>query len=172
MHAQRLEWDRFARNGNKAAWAFCRFWITNVPWWRHQMEPFSALLAICAGNSPVTGERPMVWTFDVFFDPHLINGWVINDEAEDLRRHHAHHDVIVMTFVGEMGPSTTQWWTRRVIGNAWSLGKLHLIQMDSIRSNQTQLMLKCYSSIIKLMKGLSWESKIVKSYSHLFNNFT
>ena len=22
----------------------------NVPWWRHQMEIFSALLAICAGN--------------------------------------------------------------------------------------------------------------------------
>ena len=27
-------------------------------WWRHQMEAFSALLAICAGNSPVTGEFP------------------------------------------------------------------------------------------------------------------
>ena len=26
------------------------------PWWRHQMETFSALLALCAGNSPVTGE--------------------------------------------------------------------------------------------------------------------
>ena len=25
-------------------------------WWRHQMETFSALLVICAGNSPVTGE--------------------------------------------------------------------------------------------------------------------
>ena len=41
-------------------------------WWRHQMETFSALLAICAGNSPVTGEfptkRPVTRTFDVFFD--------------------------------------------------------------------------------------------------------
>ena len=27
-------------------------------WWRHQMEIFSALLAICAWNSPVTGEFP------------------------------------------------------------------------------------------------------------------
>ena len=26
--------------------------------WRHQMETFSALLAFCAGNSPVTGEFP------------------------------------------------------------------------------------------------------------------
>ena len=42
------------------------------PWWRHQMKTFSALLAICAGNSPVTGEflaqRPVTRSFDVFFD--------------------------------------------------------------------------------------------------------
>ena len=25
-------------------------------WWRHQMETWSALLTICAGNSPVSGE--------------------------------------------------------------------------------------------------------------------
>ena len=42
------------------------------PWWRHQMEIFSALLAICAGNSPVPGEfptqRPVTGSFDVYFD--------------------------------------------------------------------------------------------------------
>ena len=27
-------------------------------WWRHQMETSSMLLALCAGNSPVTGEFP------------------------------------------------------------------------------------------------------------------
>ena len=36
------------------------------------MEIFSALLAICAGNSPVTGEfptqRPVTRSFDVYFD--------------------------------------------------------------------------------------------------------
>ena len=36
------------------------------------MEPFSALLALCAGNSPVPGEfpaqRPVTRSFDVFFD--------------------------------------------------------------------------------------------------------
>ena len=32
--------------------------VTGVPWWRHQMETFSALLALCAGNSPVSGEFP------------------------------------------------------------------------------------------------------------------
>ena len=25
-------------------------------WWRHQLEAFSALLALCAGHSPITGE--------------------------------------------------------------------------------------------------------------------
>ena len=39
------------------------------------METFSALLAICAGNSSVTGEfpaqRPVTRSFDVFFDLHL-----------------------------------------------------------------------------------------------------
>ena len=29
-----------------------------ISWWRHEMETFSALLAICAGNSPVTGASP------------------------------------------------------------------------------------------------------------------
>ena len=42
------------------------------PWWRHQMETFSALLVICAGNSPVPGEfptqRPVTRSFDVYFD--------------------------------------------------------------------------------------------------------
>ena len=34
------------------------FWTTKHTWWRHQMETFSSLLALCAGNSPVTGEFP------------------------------------------------------------------------------------------------------------------
>ena len=46
-----------------------------MSWWRHQMETFSALLALCAGNSPVTGEfpsqRPVMRSFDVFFDLRL-----------------------------------------------------------------------------------------------------
>ena len=44
-------------------------------WWRHQMETFFALLATCAGKSPVTGEfpaqRPVTRSFDVFFDLRL-----------------------------------------------------------------------------------------------------
>ena len=62
------------------------------------METFSALLVLCVGNSPVTGEFPAQFpvteSFDVFCV--WINGWVNNREAGDLRRHRAHYDVIVM----------------------------------------------------------------------------
>ena len=44
-------------------------------WWRHQMETFSALLTLCVGSWPVTGEfpsqRPVTRSFGVFFDLHL-----------------------------------------------------------------------------------------------------
>ena len=44
-------------------------------WWRHQMESYSAPLASCAGNSPVTAEfpsqRPVTRSIDIFFDLHL-----------------------------------------------------------------------------------------------------
>ena len=49
----------------------CIYLIT-LSLWRHQMETYSALLAICAGNSPVPGklptQRPVTQSFDVFFD--------------------------------------------------------------------------------------------------------
>ena len=42
--------------------------MRSLPWWRHQMETFSAWLAICAENSPVTGESAVTRSFGVFFD--------------------------------------------------------------------------------------------------------
>ena len=43
-----------------------------MAWWRHRIGTFSALLALCVGNWPVTGEfpsqRPMTRSFDVIFD--------------------------------------------------------------------------------------------------------
>ena len=69
-----------------------------VVWWRHQMETFSALLAIYAGNSPVSGEFPtqrtLTWSFDVFFDLRLIKrlskhsrGWWLETLSSSLWRH-------------------------------------------------------------------------------------
>ena len=77
--------------------------IGYIPWWRNQMETFFVLLAICAGNSPVTGEfpsqRPVTRSFDVFFDLCLNkrlskHQWL---DAGDWRRHRAHYAVTVMS---------------------------------------------------------------------------
>ena len=68
------------------------------PWWRHQMETFSASLAVCAGNSPVPGElpaqRPVTRSFDVFFDLRLnkrlskqSRGWWFETPSRPLWRH-------------------------------------------------------------------------------------
>ena len=45
--------------------------FTHITWWRHQMKTFSALLVLCAENSPVTGEFPS-------------QGWVNNRDVGDL----------------------------------------------------------------------------------------
>ena len=74
--------------------------MSKNPWWRHQMETFSALLALCAENSPVTGEfpaqRPVTRSFDVFFDVHLNKQLSKQPNAGDLRCCRAHYDVSVM----------------------------------------------------------------------------
>ena len=40
--------------------------------WRHQVETYSTLLALCDGKPPVNGgfpsQRPVTQSFDVFFD--------------------------------------------------------------------------------------------------------
>ena len=69
-------------------------------WWRHQMEIFSAQLALCAGDSPVPVNSPHkgLWRGGLMFSLICvwINGWVNNREAGDLRRHRSYYDVNVM----------------------------------------------------------------------------
>ena len=66
-------------------------------WSRHQMETFSALLVLCAGNSPVTGEFPSERPWRRVLVLSLIcawtNDWVNNRDASDLRLNRAHYDV-------------------------------------------------------------------------------
>ena len=72
----------------------------NITWWRHQMEPFAALLALCAGNSPATGEFPtqssVTQSFYVFYNLAWTNSKVNSRDAVDLRCHRPRYDVIVM----------------------------------------------------------------------------
>ena len=69
-------------------------YVKTNTWWHHQIETFSALLAICTGNSPHKGQ----WRGALMFSLSCawINGWVNNGEAGDLRRHRAHYNGTVM----------------------------------------------------------------------------
>ena len=82
-----------------------------LSWWHHQMEIFSALLANCAGNSPVTDEfptqRPMTQNFDVFFDLDLnkrlskqwLSSW-FETPSRPVSRHR---------YVNILGQTLTEW---------------------------------------------------------------
>ena len=82
-----------------AVWNWLRqILIWQRTWWLHQMVAFSALLAICAENSPVNGEfpaqRPVTRSFDVFFDLRLNKrlskqswGWWFETQSRPLWRH-------------------------------------------------------------------------------------
>ena len=74
--------------------------ISVIAWWCHQMDMFSALLALYVGNSPVTVNSPHKgqWRGALRFS--LIcactNDRVNNRKAGDLRHHCAHYDGSVM----------------------------------------------------------------------------
>ena len=98
-----FEWNsKYVRRHQTAPLDFLVYNTSYSPhimtWWRHQMETFSALLAICAGNSPVPGEfpaqRPVTRSLDVFFDLRLnkrlskqSRGWWFETLPRPLWRH-------------------------------------------------------------------------------------
>ena len=97
-----------ATSNGKLEWVMCAVMETGcdlsisvmflLPWWRHQMETSSALLALCEGNWPVNSPHKGQWCRALLFS--LIctwtNGWVNNRGAGDLGRHRAHYNVTVM----------------------------------------------------------------------------
>ena len=89
-----LSWMTLSSNSQLICCYQCSF----ISWWRHQMETFSALLTICAGNSPVPGvfptQKPVTRSFDVFFDLRLNKrsskrwwGWWFETLSRPLWRH-------------------------------------------------------------------------------------
>ena len=76
--------------------------LRDQPWCRHQMETFSALLALHEGNRPAAGGIPRgQWPGALMFS--LIcawtRGWANTRDAGDLRRHHGHYVVTVITLI-------------------------------------------------------------------------
>ena len=79
-------------------------------WWSHQKETFSVLLALCAGNSPVTCEfpahRPVTQSFDIFFNLRLNKrlskqswGWWFETPSSSLWRHSNIHYPVILKMV-------------------------------------------------------------------------
>ena len=71
-------------------------------WFKHddvlkwKQFPHYWLLAICVGNSPSSHKGQWRGTLMFSLICVWINGWANNREAGDLRRYHAHYDIIVM----------------------------------------------------------------------------
>ena len=97
-----------------------------MSWWRHQMETFSALLAFCAGNSPVPGEfptqRPVTQSFDVFFDPRVNKrlskqpwGWWFETLSCPLWRHRDVCTLLYSTSAVGLALKVSTHWNKNVV---------------------------------------------------------
>ena len=111
----------------------------NYIWWRHEMETFSALLALCAGNSPVTSEFPsqrqVASSFDVFFDLHLnkwlskqSRGWWFETPSCSLWRHCnevCHMGIMLAQITSNLTLCLTVWTKNKIcntkVPNYWPL---------------------------------------------------
>ena len=111
-------------------------------WWRQQIETFSALLAICAGNSPVPGEfptqRPVTRRFDVFFDLRLNKrlskqswGWWLETPSRSLWRHC--NDLSFQLFVVSFLPCKYQAYNSRIPGPERNKGFNCLFNISAIK---------------------------------------
>ena len=140
--------------GTASAKAVIANLYNTVTWWRHQMETISALLVLCAGNSPVTGEfpsqSPVTRSFDVFFHLRLnerlskqSRGWWFETPSRPLWRHCNATDFthIYQRYVTGTISRLTQcqgsnpeelWWnmTHTSTGNSWH-------NLDKTKHNKT-----------------------------------
>ena len=106
--------SRFDFGSNALYSTSISYCLPNRPWWRHQMETFYVLLAICAGNSPAPVNSPHKgqWrgALMLSFNCVSMNGWVNNRKAGDLRHYRTHYDVTVMHHATSRLPACS--WVR------------------------------------------------------------
>ena len=106
------------------------FLLVEVPWWRYQMETFSALLALCAGNSPVNSPHKCQWCGSLMFFFYLRPnkrlskqwwGWWFETPSRSLWRHCNTSVAIVITaswcyagiWTSDVIPWSVPWWDPR-----------------------------------------------------------
>ena len=120
------------------------------------METFSALLAICEGNSPVPGEfpaqRPMTRSFGVFFDL-CLNKPLSKPGLEGFGR----YPVFTAVFTGKYRPGKNRFWTPKVGKNR--------------EKHNLGLFLKQFSTSIKDLIGpwIIWTQELI-IFIHIQNS--
>ena len=111
------------------------------------MKTFSALLALCAGNSPVTGEfpsqRPVTQSFDVFFDLRLNKrlskqswGWWFETPSCSLWRHRNGWCGAVIWFQKQSTPHNVIYC---LYSRKWDVTKPHLRSSVSVAKHPQTL---------------------------------
>ena len=149
---------RFNRRPFHKHFFFSSKQIVRISWWRHQMETFSALLALRVGNSPVSGEipaqRPVTRSVDVFFDLRLIKrlskhwrGWWFETLSRPLWRHCNVIEISLIFFqyvtIGSgngLSPVGRQWYPSSQIyasSGPIVITEPHKTMFEVISSNQT-----------------------------------
>ena len=100
------------------------------------METFSALLALCAGNSPVTDEFPsqrrQAWSFDIFFDLRLNKrskqswGWWFETLSRSSWRHcNGNNDYRIIWY-----QTGVKWYRWKYVNSKWYITATGLITVS------------------------------------------
>ena len=138
--------------------------VARHSWWRYQMEAFCALLALFAGNSPVTGEFPskrlVTRSFDVFFHLCLNKrlckqswGWWFETPSCLLWRHRNGYD-----FISTIKPYTDsqEKWSHASLRKKRNGGMLYDESQTWYFHVSFRMQKKQKKKCIKLFKFISW----------------
>ena len=132
------------------------------------MGPFSALLAICAGNSPVPVNSPHngQWRGALMFSLICvrINGWVNYREAGDLIRHRGHYDVNVTKHIAWFGVRCLQTYSMYLIQvTCFDTFAVYLCNTEWMRIANTI----CTNTVCEVFKFFDTELVLLIPYTYI-----
>ena len=128
-------------------------------WWRHQMETFSALLALCAGNSPVTGT---VMLHEYFTDTRTITWYFQLLYLYLLEKCSSHREIGLLNIPSSQDWVACGWIPKHYHSYSWgSLCLFNNLWVNTMTNVQIKFFcsLKFYKSRVKLglwEENLSW----------------
>ena len=137
-------------------------------WWLHQVETFYALLAICMGNSLVSGEfptqRPVTQSFGVFFDLRLNKqlskqswGWWFETLSRPLW-HHRNDTALILYVTQHICNISLPGWSQISefnilhMWNSWLLKQITHIYDNTIYEQDIPILVLTKCDVIKSLK--------------------